>query len=119
MKLRSGLTYEFKPKYPNKDAPYKIKSLHSPDVFCHICFEKYKIKERMWSCRKVNLLKHHFHKKCLVKWFQLGGSYKTHECPVCRTSMIGTQGWWSYPVKSAYENIIRNNIRNPSNSVIV
>ena len=122
MKLRSGLTYEFKPKIPKKDwknTKYKKKSLHTPDISCHICFEKYKIKERMYSCRKINLLKHHFHKKCLVKWFRLGGTWKTHECPVCRLSMIGTEGWWSLPVRTAYEKIINQNCKNPSNSVIV
>ena len=83
MKLRSGLSYDFKPplviyKPKIKKPPIKLISQDKNNkpvlniykgLRCNICCNTFSKGDYICSCSIKNINKHAFHKKCLKKWF--------------------------------------------------
>ena len=92
MRLRSGLTYSYKPPVKNVKTKPRI-NLHKYiknellKQSCDICKCPYKRKDKVVSCTQDNILKHNFHSKCLQQHinanlyqFYSSGHF---DCPYC------------------------------------
>ena len=64
------------------------REIKQTEATCLICYENYKENSRVCFSRNENC-KHHFHRKCLLRW--LTADYKT-TCPICQNEYNSNRG---------------------------